>query len=74
LWPGQPISAHWGVADPAIVEGPDEVLRKAFLRAYVELSNRINLFLNLPLDKLDRLVLQRKLREIGKAGQETPQP
>ena len=74
LWPGQPITAHWGVADPAAVEGSDDVKRKAFLRAYAELSNRINLFLNLPLDKVDRLVLQRKLGEIGKTGQETPQP
>ena len=73
IWPGQPVTAHWGVADPAGVEGSDEVKRKAFLRAYVELSSRINLFLNLPFDKLDRLVLQKKLREIGKAGQETPQ-
>jgi arsenate reductase len=74
IWPGQPMTAHWGVADPAAVEGNDDFRRKAFMRAYAELSNRINLFLNLPLDKLDRLVLQRKLREIGKAGQETPQP
>jgi len=73
LWPGQPITAHWGVADPAAVEGSDDEKRRAFLRAYVELSNRINLFLNLPLEKLDRMALQRKLREIGKAGQETPQ-
>jgi arsenate reductase len=73
LWPGQPITAHWGVADPAAVEGTDEVKRKAFLRAYTELANRINLFLNLPFAKLDRLALQKKLREIGKTGQETPQ-
>jgi len=73
IWPGQPITAHWGVADPAAVEGSDDEKRRAFLRAYAELSNRINLFVNLPLDKLDRLVLQRKLREIGKTGQEAPQ-
>ena len=73
LWPGQPVTAHWGVADPAAVEGTDEEKRKAFLRAYTELANRINLFLNLPFAKLDRLALQKKLREIGKAGQETPQ-
>jgi len=74
VWPGQPVTAHWGVADPAAVDGTDDEKRRAFLRAYTELSSRINLFLNLPLGKLDRLVLQRKLREIGKAGQETPQP
>jgi protein-tyrosine-phosphatase len=73
VWPGQPITAHWGVADPAAVEGSDEEKRRAFLRAYAELSNRINLFLNLPLQKLDRMALQKKLGEIGKAGQETPQ-
>ena len=68
LWPGQPISAHWGVQDPAAVEGPEELRRKAFLRAFSELSTRINLLLSLPLDKLDRLVLQKKLEEIGRAG------
>ena len=72
LWPGQPISAHWGVRDPAAVEGTDEQKRKAFLRAFGELSTRINLFLSLPIARLDRLVLKRKLEEIGKAGRETP--
>ena len=72
LWPGQPMTAHWGVADPAAVEGSDEVKRKAFMRAFTELSTRINLFLNLPIGKLDRLTLQRRLREIGKIGEETP--
>ena len=72
LWPGQPMTAHWGVADPAAVQGSDEVKRKAFMRAFAELSTRINLFLNLPLDKLDRMSLQRRLREIGKTGQEIP--
>jgi protein-tyrosine-phosphatase len=73
LWPGQPVTAHWGVADPAAVEGSDEVKRKAFVRAFAELSNRINLFLNLPFDKIDRLALQRKVKDIGRIGQETPQ-
>ena len=72
LWPGQPMTAHWGVADPAAVEGSDDLKRKAFMRAYAELSNRINLFLNLPLDKLDRMTLQKKLKDIGKTGQEAP--
>ena len=66
--------AHWGVADPAAVEGSDADKRRAFLRAYAELSTRINMFLSLPLDKLDRLALKKKLEEIGRAGQETPQP
>ncbi len=66
VWPGQPVTAHWGLDDPARVEGTDEQKRKAFMKAFAELSTRINLFLNLPLDKLDRLALSRKLGEIGK--------
>ena len=73
IWPGQPISAHWGVEDPAAVTGSDERKRKAFLKAFAELSTRINLLISLPIGKLDRLVLQKKLDEIGKAGQGTPQ-
>jgi arsenate reductase (thioredoxin) len=72
VWPGQPITAHWGVADPASVTGADADKRRAFLRAFSELSTRINLLLALPLDKLDRLTLKRKLDEIGKSGTEAP--
>jgi len=68
VWPGQPVSAHWGIDDPAAVGGSAEDKRKAFLRAYVELSARISSFVSLPLDKLDRLVLKKKLNEIGAAG------
>ena len=71
IWPGQPISAHWGVNDPAAVEGADADKRRAFFRAYTELSARINVFINLPLDKLDRLVLKKRLEEIGRAGSES---
>ena len=67
-WPGQPVTAHWGVDDPARVEGPDAEKRQAFMRAFAVLTSRINLFLNLPLDKLDRLVLKYKLDEIGRSG------
>jgi protein-tyrosine-phosphatase len=67
LWPGQPMTAHWGVNDPAAVEGTDEEKRKAFMRAFTELSTRINLFINLPLAKLDRIALKKKLDAIGKA-------
>ena len=67
VWPGQPMSAHWGVDDPAAVTGSDEDKRKAFFRAYSQLANRISIFLNLPLDKLDRLALQKKLDEIGRS-------
>jgi arsenate reductase len=72
VWPGQPMTAHWGIADPAAVQGSDDAKRRAFLRAFSELSTRINLFMSLPLDKLDRLVLKKKLDEIGRIGRETP--
>jgi arsenate reductase len=67
LWPGQPIRAHWGVADPAAVDGSDEDKRKAFLTAFTELTTRINLMLALPMDKLDRQALAGRLKEIGKS-------
>ena len=67
IWPGQPISAHWGVPDPAAVEGADEEKRRAFFRAYSTLQNRIQLLLNLPLAKLDRIALTQRLKEIGKS-------
>ena len=66
IWPGQPITAHWGVADPAAAVGSDEAKRKAFLRAFTELSTRINLLLALPIEKLERTALKRKLDQIGK--------
>ena len=65
VWPGQPISAHWGVADPAAVEGTDEEKRKAFMDAYVTLRRRIELFTSLPLARIDKLGLQSRLRDIG---------
>jgi arsenate reductase len=65
VWPGQPVTAHWGVEDPAAVQGTDDQKRKAFLKAFSQLSTRINLLLNLPLEKLDRLALKAKLDEIG---------
>ena len=68
VWPGQPVTAHWGVDDPARVEGTDAEKRQAFMRAFAVLSTRINLLLNLPLDKLDRLVLKNKLDEIGRSS------
>lgn len=67
LWPGQPITAHWGVADPAAAEGSEEDKRKAFLKAFTELSTRIHLMLALPIEKLDRQALAGKLREIGRS-------
>jgi hypothetical protein len=65
------MTAHWGIADPAAVQGSDDAKRRAFLRAFSELSTRINLFMSLPLDKLDRLVLKKKLEDIGKVGKES---
>jgi len=67
VWPGQPMSAHWGVPDPAAVAGSDEVKRKAFFAAYSALNRRISIFVSLPLAKLDRMALQKKLNEIGRA-------
>jgi len=67
VWPGQPMSAHWGVPDPAAVTGSDEVKRKAFFAAYSALNRRISIFVSLPLAKLDRMALQKKLNEIGRA-------
>jgi len=66
LWPGQPITAHWGVEDPAAVEGSDDGKRKAFFNAYSRLRHRIQLFLSLPLIKLDRVALTQRLKEIGR--------
>lgn len=67
IWPGQPMTAHWGVADPAAVPGFEEGKRKAFVKAFTELTTRINLFMSLPIGKLDRLVLKKKLDDIGKS-------
>jgi len=66
IWPGQPMTAHWGVPDPAAVEGSDEAKRKAMFAAYNALNRRISIFVSLPLAKLDRLALQDKLNEIGR--------
>lgn len=68
-WPGQPMTAHWGVPDPAAVQGSDEDKRRAFLIAFKTLSTRINFFLNLPMDKLDRIAIARRLQDIGAGTQ-----
>ena len=69
VWPGQPVSVHWGVEDPAAVEGTDEEKRRAFVRALTTLQRRIELFLSLPHGKLDKLALRRQLDEIGRSGE-----
>ena len=66
VWPGQPMTAHWGVPDPAAVEGDEATRRKAFFLAFNQLSNRIGLFAHLPIDKLDRIKLQKALADIGR--------
>jgi arsenate reductase (thioredoxin) len=68
VWPGQPVSAHWGVEDPEAVEGPDEQKVQAFRRAAVLLKRRIELFLALPMQRLDAIALHRELRDIGRTG------
>jgi len=66
LWPGQPITAHWGIPDPAAANGTEAEIALAFKDAYRMLNRRINLFLALPIQKLDRLVLTTRLKEIGR--------
>ena len=67
IGPGQPMTAHWGIEDPAVAQGSDEDKRKAFLTAFTQLATRINLLLNLPIEKLDRMALKARLDEIGKS-------
>jgi len=67
VWPGQPMTAHWGVADPAAVSGEGELIERAYREAFWTLDRRIGLFLSLPLKSLDELALQRRIEEIGRA-------
>jgi arsenate reductase len=67
IWPGQPMTAHWGVPDPAAVQGTPEQITRAFRDAYVMLDRRISLFLALPLATLSRLALQGEMKRIGEA-------
>ena len=68
VWPGQPMTAHWGIADPAAVEGDEVTRMMAFRQALRELEHRIDIFVNLPLASLDRLKLQDRLDAIGRSG------
>jgi protein-tyrosine-phosphatase len=68
IWPGQPMSAHWGVPDPAAVEGTDSEKALAFADTYRMLNSRISIFTSLPLASLDKLSLQRRLDDIGKTN------
>ena len=71
IWPGQPMSAHWGLPDPAAVTGSETEQSLAFADTYRMLRNRISIFTSLPIASLDRLSLQRHLQEIGRALPET---
>src|SRR3984893_11767981 len=70
VWPGNPATAHWGVPDPAAVEGTEEQRRRAFRAACTHLEARIKLFVALPIDKLDRMSVKRHADEIGRIGPE----
>jgi len=70
FWPGQPMTAHWGVEDPAAVEGTDTEKWLAFRKVFRELENRIKIFVNLRISSLDRLSLQNRLTEIGRTRAE----
>jgi protein-tyrosine-phosphatase len=68
VWPGQPMTAHWGIADPAAVEGDEVTRMMAFRQALRELEHRVDIFVSLPLASLDRLKLQDRLDAIGRSG------
>ena len=66
VWPGQPITAHWGIPDPASVVGSEKEITRAFRDAFVTMGRRIDLFLSLPLEKLDALAVKREVDRIGR--------
>jgi len=66
-WPGQPMTAHWGVDDPAKFEGTDEQKDRFFAKIFTQLHSRIRIFMSLPIEKLERIALQNKLDEIGRS-------
>ena len=72
VWPGQPMTAHWGIEDPAAVEGSDIEKERAFVTAFKYLKNRISVFISLPIQSLDRMALGAKLRDIGRLDGATP--
>jgi len=73
IWPGQPITAHWGMPDPAAAEGDPATIALAFADTYRMLTNRIRLFTSLPIESLDRLAIKRRMDDIGHS-QDSPQP
>src|ERR1700730_6502039 len=69
VWPGQPMTAHWGIPDPASVAGTPEQIERAFRDAFLMLDRRISLFLSLPLASLDKLAIQKEIDRIGKSSE-----
>jgi arsenate reductase len=74
IWPGKPTTAHWGIADPAAAQGSEAEVALAFTEAYRMLSRRIELFVALPLDKLDGMTIWSRLRDIGRIGEAVTTP
>ena len=72
VWPGKPVTAHWGVADPAAVQGSEADIADAFRDALLQLQQRLELFAALPLKRLDHIALRRHLEEIGKTPRDAP--
>jgi arsenate reductase (thioredoxin) len=72
VWPGQPMTAHWGIEDPAAVEGSDIEKERAFVTAFKYLKNQISVFISLPIRSLDKMALGTKLRDIGRLDGATP--
>ena len=72
IFPGQPVLAHWGMPDPAAVEGTEQEKRRAFDDTVLTINRRLDLFLALPIDKLSRLALQHRMGEIGQTGSDQP--
>jgi arsenate reductase len=68
IWPGQPMTAHWGVPDPAVLKGTSEQIERAFRDAYLLLERRLSLFLSLPLASLEKMAIQREINRIGHEG------
>jgi protein-tyrosine-phosphatase len=71
VWPGQPMTAHWGIPDPAVAQGTEAEKHVAFLEAFRMLNTRIGIFVNLPIKSLAKLALQRRLDDIGRTERET---
>jgi arsenate reductase len=74
IWPGQPMTAHWGIEDPAAVEGTGIEKERAFVTAFKYLKNRISVFTSLPIKSLDRMALGAELRKIGRLEGSTQRP